>query len=196
MPITASTIIDTDFGEFKVNYHKINNDFCLSFVMGDITKGAPIVRLHSSCLFGEAFASRHCDCDEQLKFTQKIISEQGSGVIIYSYQEGRGIGLEKKIEAMEAERKFGINTVEAFKKIGLDKSDYRDYTCAVEALKELGTSAEIKTFTGSPKKIEALEKSGFRIKEFIEFFPEDLSKKAKNEMEVKKNKMGYNYRNI
>jgi 3,4-dihydroxy 2-butanone 4-phosphate synthase/GTP cyclohydrolase II len=194
MPITASTILDTDFGELRVNYHKMDSGFCLSFVMGDVTKGIPIIRIHSSCLFGESFSSRHCDCDEQLEFAMDIIQKGGAGIIIYFYQEGRGAGLENKIKAMEVEREFGIDTIEAYKKIGLRKHDYRDYKCEVEALKELNTSKEIIFFTGSPEKIKALENEGFKIKEFIEFNSQNLSEKARKEIEIKKKKMGYNYR--
>src|SRR6266404_2077417 len=104
MPIRSSTIIQTDFGSFKVSYHEIDAQGYVSFAHGDISRNTPIVRIHSACLFGEAFHSLHCDCNHQLTETMRVIDQHGSGVIVYSYQEGRGIGLEKKIEAMEIER--------------------------------------------------------------------------------------------
>ena len=102
--ITASTIIKTGFGNFKVSYHKFGKKICVSFSYGDLAKNEPIVRFHSACLFGEAFHSLHCDCQHQITKVMSLIQTNGNGVIIYAYQEGRGIGLENKIKSMELER--------------------------------------------------------------------------------------------
>ena len=192
MTITATTVLDTEFGKYTVNYHEIKGKTCVSFSYGNLKKN-PIVRIHSACLFGEAFHSLQCDCAHQVSKTMGLIQENDSGVIVYSYQEGRGIGLKNKIKAMEIERTRKVDTIEAFKEIGLKKPDYRDYKIEVEALKELSLSEKIKTFSGNPKKIEALKNAGFDVERVIPEKPLDLSDKAKSEREVKVKKLGYKY---
>lgn len=193
MAIISSTIIKTEFGEFKVCYHEFGKEFCVSFSKGNILNDQPIVRIHSACLFGEAFHSLHCDCSDQITKTMKLIQENGCGVIIYSYQEGRGIGLKNKIKAMEIERTESVDTVEAFKKLGFDKGDYRNYDVEIKALKELNLNKKIKTFSGSPKKIDALEKAGYTVEQIIPEEPLNLSDIAKKERMVKVKKLGYRY---
>ena len=196
MSIKSSTIIQTSFGPFKVSYHSITNLSCVSFSFGDITKGTPIVRFHSACLFGEAFHSLHCDCNHQLTETMRMIKKNGNGVIVYSYQEGRGIGLEKKIEAMEIERTTECDTVEAFKILGIDKPDMRDYKAEIEALKELNLSKTIHSFSGNPTKRKVLEDAGYIIKNEYEVEAGKVNEIALKEMKTKKDKLGYTYRNI
>ena len=127
MTITATTLLNTEYGNFKVSYHEHGNEFCVSFSYGDITKNDPIVRFQSSCLFGESFHSLMCDCKQQLDKSLELIKTNGDGIILYSYKEGRGIGLKSKILSMEIERVQNVNTFEAFKALGLDKTDYRYY---------------------------------------------------------------------
>lgn len=191
--ITASTIIKTEFGNFKVSYHKFGKKICVSFSFGDLSKNEPIVRFHSACLFGEAFHSLHCDCQHQITKVMSLIQTNGNGVIVYSYQEGRGIGLENKIKAMELERTEKIDTVEAFKKLGFNKADCRDYDIEIKALKELNLAKKIKTFSGNPHKIKVLEKVGYIVEKIIPEEPLDLSDLAKKEREVKVKKLGYEY---
>jgi len=193
MTITALTIIKTEFGNFKVSYHKFGKKICVSFSYGDLTKNEPIVRFHSACLFGEAFHSLHCDCQHQISKVMSLIQTNGNGVIVYSYQEGRGIGLENKIKAMELERKEKLDTVEAFKRLGFDKADCRDYDTEIKALKELNLAKKIKTFSGNPKKIEALKKDGYIVDVIIPEEPLDLSDIARKEREIKVKKLGYKY---
>ena len=193
MTITATTIIKTEFGDFKIFYHEFGKKTCVSFSYGDLTKNEPIVRFHSACLFGEAFHSLHCDCQHQITNTMRLIQTNGNGVIVYSYQEGRGIGLKNKIKSMELERTEKIDTVEAFSKLGFDKSDYRDYKIEVKVLKELNLAKKIKTFSGNPKKIKHLEKAGYSVEVIILETPLDLSSIAKKERETKIEKLGYRY---
>jgi 3,4-dihydroxy 2-butanone 4-phosphate synthase/GTP cyclohydrolase II len=194
MAITASTTIQTKFGPFSVSYHKFDDQSCVSFSFGDLTKGTPVIRIHSACLFGEAFSSLHCDCDQQLTQTMQMIQKSGAGSIIYSYQEGRGIGLENKIKSMEIERVEHVDTVEAFKKLGFDKADLRTYAAEVSALKDLSVSKNIISFSGNPNKKKALEDNGFKIVEEIEIKDANLSQIALKEKSVKKEKLGYSYK--
>lgn len=195
MAILASTFIHTDFGRFRVCYHKSKAGICISFSKGDLSKNIPIIRFHSACLFGEAFHSLHCDCDSQIINTMRLIKRYGRGMIVYTYQEGRGIGLEKKIKAMEIQRVENCDTVEAFKKLGFNRPDYRHYKESIDALKDLKVSKTIMTFSGSPRKIKIMEDAGYIIKKIIKSYKykKHLSKLAKEEIKVKEQKMGYIY---
>lgn len=167
MTITATTLLNTEFGNFKVSYHEHGNEFCVSFTYGDITKNDPIVRFQSSCLFGEAFHSTMCDCRQQLNEALELIKAHGNGVLVYSYKEGRGIGLKSKILSMEIERTHNVDAYEAFKILGLDKTDYRDYEAEVKALKEIGLAKKVRVFSQDSKKIEVLELAGYAIEKII-----------------------------
>jgi len=191
--IKAQTVLKTKYGNFKVSYHQFKNKSCISFSHGNLSKRIPIVRIHSSCLFGEGFHSLHCDCDYQLTETMKLIEKNKSGIIIYSYKEGRGIGLKRKIQAMEIEKIRKCDTVEAFKILGLKKYDYRDYKIEINALRELKIKKKIKTFTGNPNKLKALIKAGFKITEKLSGEPLNVSRIAEKERLTKQEKMGYIY---
>jgi len=193
MPITASTIIKTRFGDFQVSFHETESGDCVSFSQGKLTKGKPIVRLHSACLFGEVFHSLHCDCLRQVTQTMALIQKNKCGVIVYSYQEGRGIGLKRKIEAMEIQRVENCDTVEAFKRLGVEKSDPRDFKAEVQALKDLGVANDIQSFSGNPIKGAALKAAGFRVANNLKIDDTDLSEMAKEEIKTKIKKMGYKY---
>lgn len=196
MAILTKTKISTEFGDFDVAYHKNKKYEVVSLSTGDLTKDTPIVWFKSSCLFGEAFHSIDCDCNSQIIETMKLIKKHGAGVIIYSYQEGRGIGLLNKMKEMEIQRVEGLDTVEALKKLGIKKNDLRDYKVEVQALKDLGVSEEILTFTGNPNKFRALEDAGFMVMGFLEADDKSvkLSDRAKDELRTKVEKMGYVYK--
>ena len=192
--ISATTIIQTTYGAFTINFHKDDGNERVSFVYGDVTVGEPIIRIHSSCLFGESFHSLHCDCEHQLTETMKAIVENGNGLILYAYEEGRGIGLENKIRAMEIERTSGVDTVEAFRTLGLD-ADPRNFKIAGDMLKDLRVSKTIKSFSGNPRKRKVLEEAGFIIVKEMEIDGIVLNDIAKKEKSVKQKKMGYTYKN-
>lgn len=191
----VSTVIQTEFGAFKVTFHKTEHKDFISFTYGDVSTGQPIIRIHSSCLFGESFHSLHCDCQHQLTATMEMIVKNGNGVIIYAYDEGRGIGLENKIKAMEVERTKGIDTVAAFAELGFDNPDLRSFELETQVLTGLNVSKTIKSFSGNPKKRQALENASFSILEEFETDSKKLSKIALNEKKIKKDKMGYTYKN-
>ena len=192
MAITATTGLKTEIGEFQVNYHKIKGEECVSFVFGDIQNTVPLVRIHSACLFGEAFHSIHCDCKFQLYSSMEKIVEYGSGVVVYAFDEGRGIGLEQKVMAMSIQEKEGCDTVEAFKKLGLEYPDYRSHKVEALALKDLNINTNIKLISGNPNKKKAIEDVGIKVVELISFIT-SLSKDALNERKVKIEKLGYSY---
>ncbi len=106
MSIEATTILSTTRGDIVVRYHEHDATSCLSLAYGHLRdEMPPLVRLHSACLFGEAFGSLHCDCGPQLGAALQHIVDHGGGVVVYLFQEGRGVGLKDKIRAMELQRR-------------------------------------------------------------------------------------------
>lgn len=190
MAITQATVLPLEFGAFNIAYHKTDAGNCVSVSCGDVRTGEPIVRIHSSCLFGESFHGLDCDCAAQLQSTFKLIRRQGLGVIIYSYAEGRGIGLEKKLAALELQRTRHIDTVEAFRLLGF-APDLRTYDAEIAALKELNVSPTIKAATQNPSKLAALHEGGFKIVK--QLHPRiRLTKYNIPELLSKKDLLGYN----
>lgn len=189
MSIVAKTVLKLKYGDFVTSYHSTEFGECTSFCYGNIIKSLPIVRIHSSCLFGEAFLSLHCDCRDQLEKTLKKIKENGSGVVIYTFAEGRGVGLQKKIEAMETQRSRKMDTVEAFEFLGL-KPDLRNYKAEIEALNDLQVNKEIKLVSNNPNKINSLKNAGFVIKKIVKFKIK-LNEYNSQELMIKKSRLGY-----
>lgn len=118
----------------------------------DKTK-APLVRIHSSCLTGDLFASTHCDCHKQLQYALEQINKEG-GLLVYLQQEGRGIGLVNKIKAYALQAE-GLDTVEANEKLGLP-IDARHYYITASILKRYNIQA-IRLLTNNPHKLAELE---------------------------------------
>ena len=115
----ASTRIPTRWGMFQnlaferpTTGGRTPVETALARVMGDIARGAPLVRIHSQCFTSEVFGSLRCDCSEQLEIAMQMIAEEGCGLVIYEHQEGRGIGLMAKLQA-DSLQDAGLNTVEA-----------------------------------------------------------------------------------
>lgn len=180
----------TENGDFKVNYHEFGNNNCLTLVKGEINADEPVfVRVHSSCLFSQSFHTIDCDCSKQLTSSMKEISYLGKGIVVYLDQEGRGIGLKNKIKSMEYERIHGVDTSEAFKALGYDKLDYRNYTFAAKALHEIGCR-KIKLASNDPRKLEFFSKNGFDMvsREKLAYKTNEHIDKY---LETKKKKLGH-----
>ncbi len=133
----------------------------LVFVLGDPTKVvAPLVRLHSSCFTGDLLESLRCDCGDQLHMALDMIQNEGTGVLVYLPQEGRGIGIVDKIKAYDLQDK-GLDTVEANIALGY-KADPRDYGVGIQLLKDLGLR-KVRLLTNNPKKTDAFIYGGFDL---------------------------------
>lgn len=95
----ASTHLPTDFGVFDLigfehtNMAKRECETALVMTLGNLRNRTPLLRIHSQCLTGEVLGSLRCDCRGQLELAMSAIADEGSGLVIYEYQEGRGIGL-------------------------------------------------------------------------------------------------------
>src|SRR5438874_5894956 len=146
-----------------------------------------LVRVHSECLTGDVFHSQRCDCGQQLEDALRQIEEEGSGVLLYLAQEGRGIGLLNKLRAYKLQEE-GRDTVDANLELGLP-ADLRDYGIGAQILVDLGLSS-IRLLTNNPKKIVGLEGYGLRVTDQI---PIQHAPNRHNVayLRAKKNKLGH-----
>jgi 3,4-dihydroxy-2-butanone 4-phosphate synthase/GTP cyclohydrolase II len=132
----------------------------LALVMGDLTEGAPLLRIHSQCFTSEVLGSLRCDCNEQLRIAMRAIAEEGRGLVIYEHQEGRGIGLMAKLRAY-ALQDLGLDTVEANHALGF-RADYRDFSLPAAILQELGIR-RVRLLSNNPQKSRALSRAGIEV---------------------------------
>ncbi|HHX83034.1 MAG TPA: GTP cyclohydrolase II, partial [Pseudomonadaceae bacterium] len=148
---------------------------------------APLCRVHSECLTGDALFSLRCDCGSQLQEAMRRIAEAGSGVILYLRQEGRNIGLGNKIRAY-ALQDLGADTVQANVELGF-AADERDYSMCKPMLEHLGIS-NVKLMTNNPLKVEALQALGIEISQRL---PLITGENTHNELYLatKRDKLGH-----
>lgn len=119
------------------------------------------LRIHSSCLFGEAFDTDDCDCGKQLSTFLDAMKGKDC-LLIYCYEEGRGAGLRQKCNAIRLQQDSGLNTAEAFAELGLH-SDLRSFQTAADALLELGVKNTVRLVSNNRLKIQALERAGYKV---------------------------------
>ena len=166
MPIefVATSRLPTAFGEFKITVFQDpqtgEEHVALSKGLDIPPTGPVLVRIHSECLTGDAFASLKCDCGPQLQATLKLINDIGQGVILYLRQEGRGIGLTNKIRAYALQDQ-GHDTVDANLMLNLP-ADARRYDMCTIMLEHLKIK-QVKLVTNNPSKIAALEELGIDV---------------------------------
>ncbi|MEM7422309.1 MAG: GTP cyclohydrolase II RibA, partial [Pseudomonadota bacterium] len=129
--------------------------------VGSPSRDAPVLsRLHSACFTGDVLGSLKCDCGPQLAAAMDQISADGSGVLLYMNQEGRGIGLANKMRAYALQDQ-GYDTVEANHRLGFE-DDERDFRLGAEMLKAMGFGA-VRLMTNNPGKIAMMEASGVTV---------------------------------
>jgi 3,4-dihydroxy-2-butanone 4-phosphate synthase/GTP cyclohydrolase II len=134
----------------------------LVMIMGDVTRGAPLLRIHSQCFTSEVFGSLRCDCGDQLEIAMRAIANEGCGVLIYEHQEGRGIGLMAKLQAYSLQD-AGLDTVEANEALGF-LADCRTFGLPAAILGELGIS-RVRLLSNNPQKSRALLDAGIEVAE-------------------------------
>jgi len=155
--------LPTDYGPFDLHLYRNVTDGShhLALVKGKVKGGQPVlVRVHSECLTGDVFASRRCDCGNQLHDALRRIGLEKKGVLVYMRQEGRGIGLPAKIKAYRLQER-GLDTVEANRKLGYP-ADLREYGIGAQILADLGVR-RMRLLTNNPKKVVGLGGYGLEL---------------------------------
>jgi len=185
-----SAKLPTRYGEFLISVLKDENTDKehVALSMGDLSSDvAPLLRLHSECLTGDALHSLRCDCGFQLEAALSMIAAEQRGVLLYLRQEGRGIGLVNKLRAYVLQDQ-GLDTVEANEQLGFG-ADQRNYGEAIALLIKLGVS-KVRLMTNNPRKVKALEDAGITVTERI---PMKFGANPHNHryLSVKSNKLGH-----
>ena len=187
--IEADATLPTEHGNFRVRVtvDSKGKEHSLLYA-GDLKSvTAPLIRIHSECLTGDAFGSMKCDCGPQLRLSMQKIQEEGTGAILYLRQEGRDIGLHSKIQAYALQDE-GYDTLDANLALGLP-ADAREYSIAAEMLKDMGIS-QVRMMTNNPLKIQGLEENGIKVSERKEHIS-GIGQFNKDYLATKKSRMGH-----
>ena len=199
--ITAKTNLPTEFGVFQFQSFRDASDdgvgephLLLTYGMAGSAvsltaqkTAIPLIRIHSECLTGEVFHSNKCDCGAQLQFAMKRIAEQGIGALIYLRQEGRGIGIESKIQTY-ALQELGLDTVDANLALGR-QVDERDYQLAVSILQRLKIKS-CHLITQNPEKLNTLLAAGIDVLS-CEDVNIELPQAAADYLQCKRQRLGH-----
>ena len=180
----------TEYGEFLLHLYqdKFEDKQHIALTYGKLSTNEPVlIRVHSECVTGDIFSSSRCDCGKQLEYAMKTIVENGSGVIVYLKQEGRGIGLKHKIKAYKLQDE-GLDTVEANQELGFPP-DMRDYGTGAQILKDLKIS-RLRVMTNNPKKLVGLKGHGLQIDERVKINV-SLNKENEKYLKTKAKKLGH-----
>jgi 3,4-dihydroxy 2-butanone 4-phosphate synthase / GTP cyclohydrolase II len=186
----AAVRLPTEFGEFTAVAfrEKLTGKTHVALVKGDL-EGAEnvLVRVHSECLTGDVFHSLRCDCGEQLEQALAQIEAEGTGVLLYMAQEGRGIGLINKLRAYELQEQ-GMDTVEANLELGFP-ADARDYGIGNQILPDLGLTT-LRILTNNPKKLTGIDGFGLTV---VEQVPIETTPHTENQryLATKRDKLGH-----
>ncbi len=191
----ARASFPTKYGEFTIygfEYVPTGEPFVVLSV-GEIgAASTPLVRIHSQCLTGDVLGSLRCDCGDQLAEALRTIHASGCGLLIYQLQEGRGIGILKKLQAYQLQDE-GADTVEANEMLGFE-ADLRQYDGCVDILRYFGVE-RVRIMSNNPDKVSALEQGGIEVVDRVplEICPHQRSREY---LRTKKEKMGHLLENV
>ena len=186
----AEARLPTEYGEFRIIGYRSNDseEEFVAMTRGDLDASrSTLVRIHSQCLTGDVFGSTKCDCGQQLRSAMKMIADEGSGAIVYQYQEGRGIGIINKIRAYSLQDE-GADTIEANRRLGLSV-DAREYGQCAEILLDLGLR-RIRLISNNPEKIHAMREYGLEVDALVPL-PIKFHRTLRRYLRTKREKMGH-----
>lgn len=186
-----TVFLPTAYGEFMLTpFRQLSNGLeHIALVKGTWEPDEPILcRVHSSCMTGDVFGSKRCECGEQLHRAMQLIEKEGKGILVYMNQEGRGIGLMNKIRAYKLQEQ-GDDTVDANIHLGF-QPDERDYGVGAQILRQMGAK-KLRLLTNNPVKRVGLESYGIEIVDniAIEIAPNPYNVRY---MRTKKERMHHN----
>jgi len=189
----ACTVLPTKLGTFRIiGFERavVGRGFAetaIALILGDPTRRAPLLRLHSQCFTGDVLKSLRCDCGDQLELAMRTIVAEGCGLLIYEYQEGRGIGLMAKLQAYALQDK-GLDTISANHALGF-QADCRDFSLPVAVLRHLEVR-RVRLLSNNPDKLRALVNAGIEV---VERIPCEIppNPHALTYMRSKKEQMGH-----
>jgi 3,4-dihydroxy 2-butanone 4-phosphate synthase/GTP cyclohydrolase II len=192
----ATATLPTAHGQFAIHIYEslLGNESHVALVRGEIGDGQNVmVRVHSKCLTGDVFQSLRCDCGPQLDAAMAQIGVEGRGVLLYLYQEGRGIGLANKIRAYELQDQ-GLDTVEANEHLGF-KADQRDYGIGAQILRDLNVRT-MRLLTNNPRKFVGLEGYGLAVAETLSIEVPPSTEFIRRYLKTKKDKLGHTLKTV
>ena len=187
--VESDAFLPTESGNFRiaVTPDERGMEHALLYVEGFSKSVNPLIRIHSECLTGDAFHSLKCDCGAQLKKSMELIQKEGAGAIVYLRQEGRGIGLESKIQAYALQDK-GYDTLDANLALGLP-ADARDYEIAATMLKKKDVT-RVRLMTNNPLKVKGLRDNGIEVSDRVSHVT-GLCESNRDYLNTKKMRMGH-----
>lgn len=187
--------LPTIYGNFTLHAfeERLTGANHLALTKGKWEKGDPVLtRVHSSCVTGDIFGSKRCDCGQQLQAALQLVEKEGSGIVLYMNQEGRGIGLINKLRAYKLQEN-GLDTVDANVALGF-KPDHRDYGVGAQILRELNV-CKLRLLTNNPTKRVGLQGYGLEI---VERLPIEFEPYPENAfyLKTKKERMGHELKGL
>jgi GTP cyclohydrolase II len=187
--VESDAFLPTESGNFRiaVTPDERGMEHALLYVEGFSKSVNPLVRIHSECLTGDVFHSLKCDCGAQLKKSMELIQKEGAGAIVYLRQEGRGIGLESKIQAYALQDR-GYDTLDANLALGLP-ADARDYEIAATMLKKKNVTS-VRLMTNNPLKVKGLRDNGITVSDRVSHIS-GLCESNRDYLNTKKARMGH-----
>jgi 3,4-dihydroxy 2-butanone 4-phosphate synthase/GTP cyclohydrolase II len=187
--LRAEANVPTSHGSFRFLAYKdrVTGTDHLAVVSGEVLGDAPLVRVHSECLTGEAFGSLKCECGPQLDAALDAIEQDGGVVIYMRGHEGRGIGLINKLRAYSLQER-GLDTVDANLALGFP-ADLRDYAAAAGILADLGVD-KVRLLTNNTDKVHQLRELGLDVVEQVPLLV-GVGPNNHQYLETKRDRMGH-----